>query len=30
MPLQQLALEAHAPPGFMQTAGEHLGTPTLS
>src|SRR5258708_37491682 len=29
-PLQQLALDAHAPPGFTHWAGEHRGTPTLS
>ena len=29
-PLQQLALEAHAPPAATHTAGEHRGTPTLS
>jgi hypothetical protein len=28
--LQQLALEAHEPPGLTHTAGEHRGTPTLS
>ena len=29
-PLQQLALDAHAPPAFTHCAGEHRGTPTLS
>jgi hypothetical protein len=29
-PLQQLALDAQAPPAFTHCAGEHRGTPTLS